>query len=42
MPPEESIGETGRLFIRNLPYIATEEDLQKLFNKYGPLAEVIN
>ncbi|CAJ0910229.1 2004_t:CDS:10 [Entrophospora sp. SA101] len=40
MPPEESIGETGRLFVRNLPYLATEEDLQKLFNKYGPLAEV--
>nr|CAG8482925.1 7935_t:CDS:10 [Entrophospora candida] len=42
MPPEESIGETGRLFVRNLPYLATEEDLQKLFNKYGPLAEVSN
>ncbi|CAG8726809.1 3742_t:CDS:2, partial [Acaulospora morrowiae] len=40
LPPEESIGETGRLFVRNLPYICTEEDLRKEFNKFGPLAEV--
>jgi RNA recognition motif-containing protein len=26
---EESIGETGRLFVRNLPYICTEYDLLK-------------
>ncbi|CAG8679703.1 10509_t:CDS:2, partial [Racocetra persica] len=40
VPPEESIGETGRLFVRNLPYICSEEDLRKVFNKFGPLAEV--
>ncbi|CAG8697919.1 6742_t:CDS:2, partial [Dentiscutata heterogama] len=40
VPPEESIGETGRLFVRNLPYVCSEEDLQQIFNKFGPLAEV--
>jgi len=40
VPVEESIGETGRLFVRNLPYICTEEDLRKEFIKFGPLAEV--
>ncbi|CAI2169145.1 15335_t:CDS:10 [Funneliformis geosporum] len=40
VPAEESIGETGRLFVRNLPYICTEEDLRKEFVKFGPLAEV--
>ncbi|CAG8550588.1 13903_t:CDS:2 [Acaulospora colombiana] len=39
VPPEESIGDTGRLFVRNLPYVCTEEDLRKEFNKFGPLAE---
>ena len=36
----ESIGESGRLFIRNLSYSITEEDLTNLFEKYGPLTEV--
>lgn len=40
VPPEESIGETGRLFVRNLPYICTEDDLRREFVKFGPLAEV--
>jgi multiple RNA-binding domain-containing protein 1 len=40
IPPEESIGETGRLFVRNLPYICTEDDLRKEFVTFGPLAEV--
>ena len=40
VPAEESIGETGRLFVRNLPYICTEEDLRREFVKFGPLAEV--
>ncbi|CAG8796946.1 19302_t:CDS:2, partial [Gigaspora rosea] len=40
VPPEESIGETGRFFVRNLPYICSEEDLRQIFNKFGPLAEV--
>eukprot|EP00741_Cyanophora_paradoxa_P005516 tig00000893_g5348.t1 len=33
-------GETGRLFVRNLHYGVTEEDLQKAFSKFGPLSEV--
>uniref|UniRef100_A0A6P7FLT5 Probable RNA-binding protein 19 n=1 Tax=Diabrotica virgifera virgifera TaxID=50390 RepID=A0A6P7FLT5_DIAVI len=37
---EESIGESGRLFIRNLAYTTTEEDIEKMFSKYGPLTEV--
>ncbi|GBB91356.1 hypothetical protein RclHR1_01860010 [Rhizophagus clarus] len=40
VPPEESIGETGRLFVRNLPYICTEDDLRREFVKFGPLAEI--
>ncbi|KAF9334647.1 hypothetical protein BG006_001777 [Podila minutissima] len=34
------IADTGRLFVRNLPYTCTEEDLRKLFEKFGPLSEV--
>ncbi|KAJ2007756.1 Multiple RNA-binding domain-containing protein 1 [Coemansia thaxteri] len=34
------IQDTGRLFIRNLPYLATEEDLRLTFEKFGPLSEV--
>ncbi|CAL7941010.1 unnamed protein product [Xylocopa violacea] len=37
---EESIAESGRIFIRNLSYITTEDDIRKLFEKYGPLTEV--
>ncbi|XP_038059469.1 probable RNA-binding protein 19 [Patiria miniata] len=37
---DEPIGETGRLFVRNLPYVCQEEDLETLFSKYGPLTEV--
>ena len=37
---EESIAESGRLFIRNLSYTVTEEDIEVLFKKYGPLTEV--
>ncbi|XP_077995356.1 putative RNA-binding protein 19 [Glandiceps talaboti] len=37
---DELIGESGRLFVRNLAYVCTEEDLDQLFNKYGPLTEV--
>lgn len=32
---EESIAESGRIFIRNLPFITKEEELQTLFEKYG-------
>ncbi|XP_041742190.1 probable RNA-binding protein 19 [Coregonus clupeaformis] len=38
---EEDVAESGRLFIRNLPYTCTEEELQDLFTKHGPLAEVV-
>ncbi|XP_074061946.1 putative RNA-binding protein 19 [Macrotis lagotis] len=37
---EEDLADSGRLFVRNLPYTSTEEDLQKIFAKYGPLSEV--
>ena len=36
---EASIGETGRLFVRNLPYSATEADLRQLFERFGEVAE---
>lgn len=35
----ESIAESGRLFLRNLAYLCSEEDLQELFGKFGPLTE---
>ncbi|RKP05986.1 hypothetical protein THASP1DRAFT_19051, partial [Thamnocephalis sphaerospora] len=38
--PEEQIMDTGRLFLRNLAYTCTEEDLRPIFEQYGPLAEV--
>lgn len=37
----ESVMESGRIFIRNLPFSTQEEDLTELFEKYGPLTEVI-
>lgn len=37
---EESIAESGRIFIRNLTYTITEDDIKKLFEKYGLLSEV--
>ncbi|XP_026327160.1 probable RNA-binding protein 19 [Hyposmocoma kahamanoa] len=37
---EESIGESGSIFVRNLPYIVSEEELTNLFEKYGPLTEI--
>ncbi|KAI8999531.1 hypothetical protein BC832DRAFT_564521 [Gaertneriomyces semiglobifer] len=40
MPPADIIADTGRLFVKNLPFSCTEEDLHKLFEKYGPLSEV--
>ncbi|XP_006827686.3 LOW QUALITY PROTEIN: multiple RNA-binding domain-containing protein 1 [Amborella trichopoda] len=32
--------ETGRLFVRNLPYTATEDELAELFKKYGDISQV--
>ncbi|XP_062999963.1 probable RNA-binding protein 19 [Elgaria multicarinata webbii] len=37
---EEDLSESGRLFVRNLPYTSTEEDLEAMFSKYGPLSEI--
>ncbi|KAG9354463.1 hypothetical protein JZ751_001173 [Albula glossodonta] len=37
---EEDVSETGRLFVRNLPYTCTEKELSQVFTKYGPLSEV--
>jgi RNA-binding proteins (RRM domain) len=31
----EDIAESGRIFVRNLSYTVTEDDLTKLFEKYG-------
>ncbi|KAM7416602.1 hypothetical protein PAMA_018582 [Pampus argenteus] len=38
---EEDIAESGRLFVRNLPYTCTEEEIKDLFSKHGPLSEVL-
>lgn len=32
--------QTGRLFVRNLPYAATEDELADIFSKFGNVAEV--
>ncbi|KAM3716826.1 putative RNA-binding protein [Dirofilaria immitis] len=32
--------ETGRLFVRNLPYMCSDEDLRYLFNKYGEISDL--
>lgn len=39
MKKEETVAESGRIFIRNLAYTVTEEDIEALFSRYGPLAE---
>lgn len=36
----EMIAETGRLFVRNLSYACTEDDLRELFEPYGPITEL--
>ena len=38
--PVENIEEHGRLFIRNLNYQCTVEDLEELFKQYGPTTEI--
>ncbi|KFY15582.1 hypothetical protein V492_01875 [Pseudogymnoascus sp. VKM F-4246] len=35
-----AIRESGRLFVRNLPYTATEDELRVHFEKYGTLEEI--
>lgn len=36
----EPVSESGRLFIRNLNYTCTQDDLEEVFRKYGELTEV--
>ncbi|XP_029475657.1 probable RNA-binding protein 19 [Rhinatrema bivittatum] len=36
----EDLAESGRLFVRNLSYTCSEDDLEKIFSKYGPLSEI--
>ncbi|XP_063225906.1 probable RNA-binding protein 19 [Bacillus rossius redtenbacheri] len=38
---EETIAESGRIFVRNLAFTVTEDDLTQHFSKYGPVTEVI-
>ncbi|XP_078438055.1 nucleotide/nucleic acid binding protein [Wolffia australiana] len=37
---DEAPCNTGRLFIRNLPYTTIEDDLMELFSKYGEISQV--
>ncbi|XP_053353543.1 probable RNA-binding protein 19 [Clarias gariepinus] len=37
---EEDVAESGRLFVRNLPYTCTEEELKELFTKHGHISEL--
>ncbi|KAF5280712.1 hypothetical protein FQR65_LT15002 [Abscondita terminalis] len=37
---EEEIAESGRIFIRNLSYTCTEDDIHEQFAKYGPITEI--
>lgn len=32
---EEDVAESGRIFIRNLSYTTTEDEIRSLFEKYG-------
>ena len=34
---EEDVAESGRIFIRNLPYTCSEEDIKNLFTRHGEL-----
>ncbi|KAK3084206.1 hypothetical protein FSP39_010039 [Pinctada imbricata] len=38
--PQQQKIQSGRLYLRNLPYVCTEEDLENLFKSYGPITEV--
>ncbi|KAF8102905.1 hypothetical protein N665_0190s0022 [Sinapis alba] len=39
-PDSDDVLQTGRLFVRNLPYTATEEDLMEHFRPFGEISEV--
>lgn len=36
---EDDVLQTGRLFVRNLPYTATEDDLREHFSKFGSVSQ---
>ncbi|TYJ13414.1 hypothetical protein E1A91_A10G050600v1 [Gossypium mustelinum] len=36
----DEVLESGRLFVRNLPYTANEDELTELFGKFGDISEV--
>lgn len=38
--PWSLIGDTGRLFVRNLPFSTTEEELKEYFERFGNLTEI--
>jgi multiple RNA-binding domain-containing protein 1 len=38
--PLDSVRKTRRIFVRNLPYTATEDELRKYFTQFGELEEV--
>ncbi|KAK1857541.1 hypothetical protein I4F81_000158 [Pyropia yezoensis] len=40
LAPGADAGETGRIFVRNLAFSVTEDDLDTLFSRHGTLAEV--
>ena len=40
MDKVDPVSESGRLFLRNLPYTITEDELTKKFEPFGPLTEV--
>lgn len=39
-PSENTIAENGRIFVRNLAYACTEDDLRELMEKFGPVSEI--
>jgi multiple RNA-binding domain-containing protein 1 len=39
LPPAD-VAETARLFLRNLPYTVTDEQLQDYFGRFGDISEV--
>ena len=36
----ETVADSGRIFLRNLSYSVTEDEIKELFEKFGPVAEV--
>lgn len=40
VPDEASVLASGRLFVRNLPYTASSQDLEPLFKPFGPISQV--